>query len=315
MKKDGEVVFNFFLFPKKLPEKVTPYIRKKTTHLRLAISPEEKLALTLRFIATGESHQSLMYQYRVSHKTISRFIPEVADAIFNVLKDEYLKFSQSKQEWLEISGGIYNKLQFPNRIGAMDGKYIPIKCPKRDGSMFSNYKGFHSILLLGLVNSDYKFIFIDAGCQGRVSDGSVFRIMELYNLLVSDELNFPDSMELTESQNPAWNFTDESMSTPFVIVGDEAFPLNKHLMKPYAKIELDELKRIFNCRLSRFRCCSQKAFGIIAARFRTVNSPINSAPQKATILVLAIGNFLLTKSRGSYLSRGFVDEENLETVE
>ena len=142
MKKDGEVVFDFFLFPKKLPEKVTPYIRKKTTHLRLAISPEEKLALTLRFIATGESHQSLMYQYRVSHKTISRFIPEVADAIFNVLKDEYLKFSQSKQEWLEISGIIYNKLQFPNRIGAMDGKCIPSNVLKEMGQRSPITKDF-----------------------------------------------------------------------------------------------------------------------------------------------------------------------------
>ena len=109
LRKNGKVVFNFFLFPKELLEKVMPYIKKKTTHLRLPISSEEKLTLTLRFLATGESYQSLMYQYRVSDKTISKFIPEVADAIFNVLKDEYLKFPQSNQEWLEISRGIYDK--------------------------------------------------------------------------------------------------------------------------------------------------------------------------------------------------------------
>ena len=67
------------------------------------------------------------------------------------------------------------------------------------------------------------------------------------------------------SQNGPFHTTGESMSTPFVIVGDEAFPLNKHLMKPYAKIELDDLKKIFNYRLSRFRSCSENVFGIIAA--------------------------------------------------
>ena len=46
----------------------------------------------------------------------------------------------------------------------MDGKYIPIKCLKADGSTFFNYKGFHSIVLLGLVESNDKFIFIDLGC-------------------------------------------------------------------------------------------------------------------------------------------------------
>ena len=93
------------------------------------------------------------------------------------------------------------------------------------------------------------------------------------------------------------------MSTPFVLVGDKAFPLNKHLMKPYAKT---------------LRRCSDNAFGIIAARSRIVNSPISLTPEKVTKLVLAIAvlhNFLLTKSRGSYLPNGFVDEENLETVE
>ena len=128
----------------------------------------------------------------------------------------------------------------------------------------------------------------------------------------------PDPIEHPESQNPAWNFTGESMSTPFVIVGDEAFPFNKHLMKPYAKTELDDSKRICNYRLSRFRSCSENAFGIIAARFRIVNSPINLAPEKLTKSVLALAvldNFLLTKSRGSFLPGGFVDEENLETGE
>ena len=81
---------------------------------------------------------------------------------------------------------------------------------------------------------------------------------------------------------------------------------------------LDDSKRIFNYRLSRFRRCSKNAFRIIAARFRIVNSPINLVPEKVTKLLLAIAVphcFSLTKSRGSYLPSGFVEEENLETGE
>ena len=185
----------------------------------------------------------------------------------------------------------------------MDGKHILIKYPKEDRSTFFSYKGFHSLVLLGLVDINYKFIFIDVGWQGRIHDGGAFRNTELNNRLVSDELNFADPMELPESQYPAWNFTGESMSIPFVIVGDEAFPLNKHLMKPYSKT---------------LRRCSDGTFRIIAARFRIANSPINLTPEKVTKLVLAIAvlhNFLSTKSRGSYLPSRLVDEENLETGE
>ena len=39
-----------------LLEKIRPYITKKETHLRKPISPEEKLAVTLRFLATGEDY-------------------------------------------------------------------------------------------------------------------------------------------------------------------------------------------------------------------------------------------------------------------
>ena len=69
-------------------------------------------------------------------------------------------------------------------------KHIPIKCPKGDGSTFFNYKR--------LVDSEYKFIFTDVGCQGRISHGGAFRNTELYNRLISNELNLLDPMELQE---------------------------------------------------------------------------------------------------------------------
>ena len=61
------------------------------TQLRKPISAEEKLAVTLRFLATGETFLSLMYQFRTRHGTITKFIPQVLDAIYTVLKDDYLK--------------------------------------------------------------------------------------------------------------------------------------------------------------------------------------------------------------------------------
>ena len=70
----------------------------------------------------------------------------------------------------------FNELwNFPNCIGAMDGKHIQMRRPINSGSYYFNYKGFFSIVLLGLVDADYKFIYIDVGCNGRISDGGVYR--------------------------------------------------------------------------------------------------------------------------------------------
>ncbi|KAI8423975.1 hypothetical protein MSG28_002640 [Choristoneura fumiferana] len=73
-----------------LLEKVAPIIKKNDTHFRPAISPAEKLMVTLRFLATGDSYQSLMYLFRISASTISLFVPEVCLAIYTALK-EYIK--------------------------------------------------------------------------------------------------------------------------------------------------------------------------------------------------------------------------------
>ena len=48
---------------------VGPKIMKNYTHLRQAISVQEKVALTLRFLATGDSYTSLQYLFNISKQT------------------------------------------------------------------------------------------------------------------------------------------------------------------------------------------------------------------------------------------------------
>ena len=70
---------------------VTPKLEKQETMMRKPLGVAEKLACTLRYLATGESFASLQYQFRISKSTISLFIPEVYGAIYESLKDIYLK--------------------------------------------------------------------------------------------------------------------------------------------------------------------------------------------------------------------------------
>lgn len=70
---------------------VTPLIKKKDTQMRKSIPSGERLALTLRFLATGDSFKSLQYLFRIPQSTISVIIPDVLDAIYTVLKENYLK--------------------------------------------------------------------------------------------------------------------------------------------------------------------------------------------------------------------------------
>ena len=93
---------------------VGPSITKQTTRLRKPIPPEENLAVTLRFLATGESFESLMFSFRIHESTISKFIPEVCFAIYSGLKSTYLRLPETKDEWIAISEGRKQRWQFPN---------------------------------------------------------------------------------------------------------------------------------------------------------------------------------------------------------
>lgn len=56
---------NLCLF-EEIVEKVTPYIQKQGTHLRKLLPSRLRVAITLRFLATGQSYSSLQYTFRVA---------------------------------------------------------------------------------------------------------------------------------------------------------------------------------------------------------------------------------------------------------
>lgn len=62
--------------------------------MRRSISKGERLALTLRYLATGEDFRSLQILFRIEVSTISKIIPEVLDAIYTLLVGEYLQVNK-----------------------------------------------------------------------------------------------------------------------------------------------------------------------------------------------------------------------------
>jgi len=82
-------------------------------------------------LATGESYTSLAYSYRVGQPTITKVIPEVCKELWDQLAPIVMKMPSSVEEWMLISEGYNNKWQFPHCVGAIDGKHIVMKAPKK----------------------------------------------------------------------------------------------------------------------------------------------------------------------------------------
>ena len=67
---------------------VGTHVKKMSTVMRKAL-PVEELAVTLRFLATGEFYRSLQYQFRIDRAAIALFVPVVCRKIYECLKDHY----------------------------------------------------------------------------------------------------------------------------------------------------------------------------------------------------------------------------------
>ncbi len=232
-----------------LCSKVSTIIKRRNTNYRRAITvgqPEyalftrtnsstlmlficfkigERVALALRFLATGESMLSLSLGFRIGHSTCCVIIRETCRAFYEVLAPDYLS-APTTDGWTSIAEDFDRFWDFPNCIGAIDGKHIRIQAPANSGSDFYNYKGYFST---------------DLGALGREGDRGIFASSQLYHRLENEQLGIPPPRQLPCSDK----------TLPYVIVGDEGFPLRQYLMRPYPGVRygtLSQTKKIYNYR-------------------------------------------------------------------
>lgn len=114
------------------------------------------------------------FMLRVLHNTFSCILREVSNLILAKCKDEVFDFSTTSDMWEIIVSSSSSWWSFHYAWGALDGKHLAIKCPKKSRSIHYNYKGFYLIVLFGLVDADYKFVCTHVGAFRSASDAAVF---------------------------------------------------------------------------------------------------------------------------------------------
>ncbi|KAF0712181.1 protein ALP1-like, partial [Aphis craccivora] len=199
-----------------------------------------------------------------------------------------------KETWLQISDLFYKKTNFPNCLGAIDGKHIRCKNPNHAGSLYFNYKKYFSIVLMAVVDANLNFISIDVGAYGREADPTVFRESVFGKKLYSNLLEIPEPRALPSSENNI---------QPFVFVADEAFGLHTNVMRPFPGRGLNETRRVFNYRLSRARRTVECAFGVLTNKWRVLHTAILVEPEFCDDIVKAcciLHNFVRKRDGCNY---------------
>ncbi|XP_034092899.1 protein ANTAGONIST OF LIKE HETEROCHROMATIN PROTEIN 1-like [Gymnodraco acuticeps] len=270
--------------------KVGPLITKVDTHLRMSIGPAERLAICLRYLATGDSYATIAFSYRVGRSTVAVIVKEVAGAIWTALVEECMPVPQV-EDWRAIAAGFQERWEFPNCVGAIDGKHVVIQAPANAGSLYFNYKSTHSLVLLAVVDAEYLFRVVDVGGFGRSSDSGSLRNSAFGESLRDGSLQLPPETVIAGSERRG--------PLPHVFVGDEAFPLLDNLLRPFPGRHLTRERRLFNYRLSRARLVVECAFGILSTQWRMLRRVITTSPEVTELCVKAacvLHNFLRRKT-------------------
>ncbi|KAL2096773.1 hypothetical protein ACEWY4_005980 [Coilia grayii] len=246
--------------------RVGPRIAKMDTPFRKAIGPAQRLAICLRYLATGNSFATIAFSYRVGHCTVGRVVREVAAVIWDVLLPDYMP-APSTEDWRAIAEGFSQRWNFPNCVGSVDGKHVVIQAPDNSGSLYYNYKGTYSIVLLAVVDADYLFRIVDVGGYGRTSDGGSLYASAFGEGLRDGTLGLPE----------------DEPHAPF----------------PWPPGE----QRVYNYRLSRARLVVECAFGILSSQWRLYRRLMGVSPTTAETCVKAtciLHNYLrvMTLRRG-----------------
>jgi hypothetical protein len=222
--------------------------------------------------------RQLALSFRISKSAVAQIVIDVCKAIWCTLKNKHMP-TPTVEKFKKIANEFYEKWDFPNCVGSVDGKHIRIKCPKNSGSMFYNYKQYFSTVLMAVADARYRFTMINVGAYGKDSDGSILCNTNFHQRLENGTLKLPTETKLPNSE----------ISAPYVFVGDEAFPLRNYLMRPFPRKQTQETnKSYFNYRLSRARMIVECAFGIASSKFRILLKAIETNVENADHVVKAI---------------------------
>ncbi|XP_055922968.1 putative nuclease HARBI1 [Eupeodes corollae] len=263
------------------------------------ITPLEKFAIVIEYLASGSIQRHVSSVYRISKQDFGKILDDVCIALCEVLVGYIPKLDAP--HFVEIANQFNIQWNLPNCIGAIDGKHVAIKCPQNAGSLFYNYKGFHSIVLMAIADANYKFVYIDVGAHGSEGDANVFASTNIGKATLQDNLPFPEDMVVGNEK------------LPFFFVADDAFPLCKRIVKPYAPSRAKKLaneERIANYRISRARRCVENSFGILSCKWLCLSRTMFCNPDRAQKIISAccfIHNYLITNNKETYCPSKMTD--------
>lgn len=270
-----------------LIEEISPFVSE---------DHELSIPLHLRVLASLSFYASGCYQRRVgmdafcmmSQSTISKCIKEISRLITNHLAPTYIQFPQTQADVDLIKMRFKQDYGVDGVLGLVDGTQIAVAGTSLDiKKAYLNHKKFASINTQGIIDSDMRFLNVNARYPGSTQDAFIWNNSLVFSVL---ERNF------------AFENQENNIYRDSFLIGDLGYPLQPWLMIPVQNFTNDRvLEKKYNKTIRKVRNKNERGYAVLKNRFRCLlgERKLRYSHENAANIIYAcvtLHNFLLSNS-------------------
>ncbi|KAJ4821035.1 nuclease [Rhynchospora pubera] len=225
-------------------------VAREDTMLRAAIPVQQRVAVCIWRLATGEPLRLVSKRFGLGISTCHKLVLEVCSAIKTVLMPKFLQWPTEADAISSIKSKFESFSGIPNVIGSMYTTHIPIIAPKISVAAYfnrrhteRNQKTSYSITLQGVVDANGAFTDVCIGWPGSMPDEQVLEKSALFQRAAA------------------------GMLTDTWVVGGNSYPLMDWVLVPYDHQNLTWTQHAFNEKMGDLRRISKEAFTRLKSRW------------------------------------------------
>uniref|UniRef100_A0AAG5DL80 DDE Tnp4 domain-containing protein n=1 Tax=Anopheles atroparvus TaxID=41427 RepID=A0AAG5DL80_ANOAO len=244
--KNFRLTQNLFLM---VLAKIEPML--PSAYSQAGLSPKEKLAATLKFLAEGRFQYGTKeqdYNLAIAQPTFSLLFAHTLSAMEDALCAQWISLDMNVAEQEEARLYFYKNYDIPGIVMCADFAHIKIVAPNIDKEAHCNQKnGFSSLNVLLICDHKKMIRYVNATFGGANKDANIWNICGI---------------------NKFFAKKNSKGSTPFRLLADAAFPSKPWLVTPKPNAQKDSKDAEYNARHLAGRAIIEQAILELKNRFK-----------------------------------------------
>lgn len=216
--------------------------------------------IALRYLASNSHQLSVADGFNISQSVVSKIVNQVVN-LWSEHISEFVSFPTDQQELKRMKQGFYhlNNANFPCVVGAIDGTHVRCSPHEENESDYVNRKGFYSINVQAVCDSEGKYTNVVARFCGSTHDSFVLKHSNLWTA-----------------------FEEQHVPVGNIILGDSGYPCRPWLLTKFPN-PVNNAQKSFNAAHSRTRVIIEQSFGRLKRQWNILHEgirmPIEMVPK------------------------------------